>query len=240
MSKRNRVERIPRWLRERKPPPHPLAFRQFVERIPPVTCCPVHREGHRRLLVAVRAPAGRCLLCGAQGTWRARWPLPATPAPVPTPCCLHATEEELGLYYDLCDRCQQRPHAPAQVDALMRQRPQALWHCRRAWSTTTCCMCAAGTAAAAIWSSWAPCPRAPSVAPSAGVLWGSGMYVCRPGLRPCRVSVQRTSCNGPFAWRGVGQYPPQLNWRNCNSVVHNNVLDLAWSPQILLPEYPDW
>src|SRR6266700_3160336 len=108
MSKRNRVERIPRWLRERKPPPHPLAFRQFVERIPPVTCCPVHRESQRRLLAAVRAPAGRCLLCGAQGTWRARWPLPATPAPVPTPCCLHATEEELGLYYDLCDRCQQR------------------------------------------------------------------------------------------------------------------------------------
>jgi hypothetical protein len=108
--------------------PHPLAFRQFVEAIPTVTCCPVHREGHRRLLAAVRAPAGHCLLCGAPGTWRARWPSTDAPAPAPSPCRAHATEEELGVYYDLCDHCRQRPATPAQVDLLLRQRHRALWN----------------------------------------------------------------------------------------------------------------
>jgi hypothetical protein len=125
---KRRMTNVPQWMRQRQLEPAPGAFRQFVEAIPPVTCCPVHREAHCRLLAAVRAPAGLCLLCGTLGTWRARWPAIDTPAPMPTPCRARATEVDLGVYYDLCGRCRQLPDTPAQVDILLRQRDRAPWN----------------------------------------------------------------------------------------------------------------
>jgi hypothetical protein len=125
--KKQRV-RIPKWLRQRKPEPAPNAFRAWVEQIPMPTCCPFHREGNRRLLAAVRAPAGRCLLCGALSTWRARWPSMDTASPVPTPRRAHGSEEALGVYYDLCARCRHVSDTPAQVEALLRQRHRAPWN----------------------------------------------------------------------------------------------------------------
>jgi len=113
-------------MRERKPPPYPLAFQHFVERMPPTTCCPFHQEEHRRLLEAVQAPAAWCVLCGELGTWRGGWRPTATPPPVPTPCRDSVNEADLAVYYDLCEHCQQLPGTPAQVDSLMRQRQEAL------------------------------------------------------------------------------------------------------------------
>src|SRR5881628_588692 len=107
MSKRKGAARIPRWMRERKPSPHPLAFRQFVERMPPTTCCPFHQEEHRRLLEAVRAPAGLCLLCGGPGARRGGWRPTAAPSPTTTPCRDSVNAADLVVYYDLCNTCQQ-------------------------------------------------------------------------------------------------------------------------------------
>src|SRR5690242_18325139 len=65
-QRRKRTERVPQWIRERKPPPHPQAFQQFVDRIPTPTCCPRHRADLEMLREIVAAPAQACFMCGAQ------------------------------------------------------------------------------------------------------------------------------------------------------------------------------
>ena len=125
MYKHNGGESLPRWWRERKSPPDPLAFQKLVARIPPMTCCRLHQAAHRHMLASVRSPGSQCRRCGALGVWRAGWPPLETPYPVPTPCGTHVNEAELAVYYDLCVPCRQVPGALAQIAALLRQRRQA-------------------------------------------------------------------------------------------------------------------
>src|SRR5947207_15914848 len=51
--------KVPAWLRDREPEPWLGAFREFVEGLPRVRCCPFHRQGQQLLLACVQQPAGR-------------------------------------------------------------------------------------------------------------------------------------------------------------------------------------
>jgi len=114
----------PQWIEQCRPEPERGAFRALVDRMQPRRCCDHHHAMDTALKAAWQAPAGRCIVCGAVGTWRQGWPPDAQEQ---TPC--RPTVEGVAAvhYIDLCQRCHLAPTSLGKVEEIMRQR-KSTWN----------------------------------------------------------------------------------------------------------------
>src|SRR5436309_12220490 len=117
MPRRPNRYKIPAWLHARQPEPWLGAFREFVEDLPPATCCAFHKQGQALLLACVQKPAGKCLLCGAPAHGRLLWP----------PCMPKKCGAAIPglLFYDLCLACHESADHASRVEGILNLRRHA-------------------------------------------------------------------------------------------------------------------